>query len=186
MFSLLNCSFAFTDYNYCKFCRVHKMGFGPIFLLSDMQRQNQALVELFEPEIVALNYELIGVEIFQNGRNSTLRVYIDKTDGITVDDCALVSQQLTGLLDVEDPIEGQYDLEVSSPGLDRPLFTLSQFEQYIGHNVKLRLHTKLDGRRRLTGKLLKVDNDHVIIDCDENVINVPFQMIEQAKLVPEF
>ena len=162
------------------------MGFGPIFLLSDMQRQNQALSELFEPEITALNYELIGVELSQNGGSSTLRVYIDKKDGITIDDCALVSQQLTGLLDVEAPIKGQYDLEVSSPGLDRPLFTLAHFEQFVGNNIKIRLHTKLDNRRRIAGKLIGVDGENVIVDCEEEELTVPIQMIEKAKLVPEF
>ena len=162
------------------------MGFEPIFYFRLMHRQNQALIDLFEPEISALGYELLGVELGQNGHGSLLRVYIDKEDGITVDDCVLVSQQLTGLLDVEDPIQGQYELEVSSPGLDRPLFTLAQFERFIGEKVKLRLHTKLDGRRRYQGLLLAVENENILIDCDNEELVVPFNMIEQARLVPEF
>lgn len=162
------------------------MGFGPIFLLLGMQIQNQVLIDLFEPEITALDYEFIGVELLQSERGSILRVYIDKVDGISVDDCVLVSQQLTGLLDVEDPIEGQYDLEVSSPGLDRPLFTLAHFEQFVGYDVKLRLHSKLNGRRRITGKLLNVVGENIVIICDELEFEVPFQIIDRAKLVPEY
>jgi ribosome maturation factor RimP len=151
-----------------------------------MHRQNQALIDLFGPEIGALGYELLGIELGQNGKGSILRVYIDKEDGITIDDCVLVSQQLTGLLDVEDPIEGKYDLEVSSPGMDRPLFTLDQFSRYVGQKVNLRLHTKLEGRRRFIGMLLAIENENVVIDCDNEELVVPFNMIEKAKLVPEY
>ncbi|MEQ8289206.1 MAG: ribosome maturation factor RimP [Gammaproteobacteria bacterium] len=150
-----------------------------------MHRQNQALFELFEPEISGLGYELLGLEMGQNGRGSLLRVYIDKDDGITLDDCVLVSQQLTGLLDVEDPIQGKYDLEVSSPGLDRPLFSLTHFERFTGATVKLKLHTKLNERRRIVGVIIAVENDNVLLDCDNEELVVPFSLIEQARLVPE-
>lgn len=161
------------------------MGFWPIFYFRLMHRQNQALFELFEPEISGLGYELLGLEMGQNGRGSLLRVYIDKEDGITLDDCVLVSQQLTGLLDVEDPIQGKYDLEVSSPGLDRPLFSLTHFERFTGATVKVKLHTKLNERRRIVGVIIAVENDNVLLDCDNEELVVPFSLIEQARLVPE-
>jgi len=107
-----------------------------------MYRQNQALLDLFGPEVAAIGYELLGIELNQNGHGSILRVYIDKDDGIMIDDCVLVSQQLAGLLDVEDPIKGNYELEVSSPGLDRPLFTIEQFNKFVGDTVKLKLYRK--------------------------------------------
>jgi ribosome maturation factor RimP len=151
-----------------------------------MYRQNQALLDLFEPEVAALGYELLGIELNQNGHGSILRIYIDKEGGIVVDDCVLVSQQLSGLLDVEDPIKGNYDLEVSSPGLDRPLFTLEQFKKYVGETVKLKLYEKLDGRKRFVGVLKAIEDENIIISCDEEEYTVPFRLLERARLVPQF
>jgi len=163
-----------------------KWASGPFFYYWTMQKQNQVLVDSFESEISALGFELVGVEMLSNGNTTTLRVYIDKDAGITIDDCVLVSQQLTGLLDVEDPIQGHYDLEVSSPGLDRPIFTLAQFECFVGQNVNCRLYAKLDGRRRFKGKLVKVENEHIFMSIDKGDYEIPFDMIERAKLVPDF
>ena len=151
-----------------------------------MYRQNQALLALFDPEVAALGYELLGLEFNQNGHGSILRVYIDKADGITIDDCVLVSQQLTGLLDVEDPIQGHYELEVSSPGLDRPLFTVDQFKRFIGETIKLKLYEKHDGRKRFVGVLQSVNEDEVLIHCDNEEYRLPFNLIERANLVPQF
>jgi len=151
-----------------------------------MYRQNQALLDLFEPEVAAIGYELLGIELNQNGHGSILRVYIDKDDGIMIDDCALVSQQLVGLLDVEDTIKGNYELEVSSPGLDRPLFTLEQFKKFVGETVKLKLYEKHNGRKRFVGILKSVDNAEVAIKCDDEEYNLPFRLIERARLVPQF
>ncbi len=151
-----------------------------------MHRQNQAFIDLFEPEVSALGYELLGVELSRSGNGSLLRIYIDKDDGITIDDCVLVSQQLTGILDVEDPISGNYELEVSSPGVDRPLFTLAQIERFVGSPIKLRLHTKLDGRRNISAVLISVENENLILDSDNEELVVPFNMIERARLIPEY
>lgn len=150
-----------------------------------MYRQNQALLDLFEPEVAALGYELLGIELGQNGHGSIVRVYIDKDDGIMIDDCVLVSQQLSGLLDVEDPIKGKFDLEVSSPGLDRPLFTIEQFRKFTGETVKLSLYEKLNGRKRFTGVLISVDDEKILINCDNEELEVPFKTIEKARLVPQ-
>lgn len=151
-----------------------------------MYRQNQALLDLFEPEVVAIGYELLGIELTQNGNGSILRVYIDKDGGVDIDDCVAVSHQLTGLLDVEDPIAGHYDLEVSSPGLDRPLFTIEQFNKFIGEMVKIRLYEKHNGRKRFVGVLHAVNDDEVVINCEDEEYKVPFRLIERARLVPQF
>jgi len=151
-----------------------------------MYRQNQVLLDLFEKEVAALGYELLGIELNQSTHGSILRVYIDKESGIVVDDCVAVSRQLSGVLDVEDPIRGNYDLEVSSPGLDRPLFTVEQFKKVIGETIKLRLYEKYNNRKRFAGILKAVDDEEVVIDCDNEEYNVPFRLIERARLVPQF
>ena len=151
-----------------------------------MYRQNQVLLDLFETEVAAMGYELLGIELNQSTHGSILRVYIDKEGGIMVEDCVLVSRQLTGLLDVEDPIKGNYDLEVSSPGLDRPLFTIEQFKKVIGETIKLTLYEKYNGRKRFSGILKAVDDEEVVINCDNEEYNVPYRLIDRARLVPQF
>lgn len=151
-----------------------------------MVRQNQVLLDLFESEVTALGYELLGIELNQSTHGSILRVYIDKEDGIVVEDCVAVSRQLSAVLDVEDPIKGNYDLEVSSPGLDRPLFTVEQYKKFIGKTIKLRLFEKHNNRKRFSGVLKAVDDEEIVIDCDNEEYDVPFRLIERARLVPEF
>ncbi len=151
-----------------------------------MYRQNQALLDLCQPELAALGYELLGIEHHQDGNRAILRVYIDKDTGVTIDDCAVVSHQLTGLLDVADPVKGTYTLEVSSPGLDRPIFTELQFKRFIGEMVKVRLHQKHNGRRRYIGLLVAVEVAFIVICCDDENIEIPFSLIETARLVPNF
>ena len=147
-----------------------------------MHIQNQNLLDLFEPEITAMGFELLGIELIKNGHISLLRVYIDKFEGVNIDDCVLVSQQLTGLLDVKDPIKGQYNLEVSSPGIDRPLFTDEQLKKYIGHIVIIKLREKYRGKRKITGVLEAVNNLEIIIKCNENNEKIPSELIDKAKL----
>ena len=151
-----------------------------------MYRQNQVLLDLLEPEVVALGYELLGIELNQNGNGSVLRVYIDKPDGIVVEDCVRVSHQIAGVLDVEDPVHGNYELEVSSPGLDRPLFTIEQIKKFIGETVKLKLYEKHNGRKRFVGILSSVNDEDIVINCEDEEYNVPFRLIERARLVPQF
>jgi len=151
-----------------------------------MYRQNQVLLDLLEPEVVALGYELLGIELNQNGNGSILRVYIDKSDGVVIEDCVRVSHQIAGLLDVEDPVKGNYELEVSSPGLDRPLFTIEQIKNVIGEQVKIKLYEKHNGRKRFVGVLSSVDDDEIVINCEDEEYNVPFRLIERARLVPQF
>ena len=151
-----------------------------------MRRQNQNLFDLFEPEVIAMGYELLGIELARGGNYSLLRIYIDKSSGINIDDCVLVSQQLTGILDVKDPIKGEYNLEVSSPGLDRPLFTEEQIEENIGKTVRLKLFEKQKGRKKFVGILEATDNTDVTIKVDGNIEKIPFKLIEKAKIVAKF
>ena len=151
-----------------------------------MYRQNQALLDLFESEIATMGCELLGIELTQNGNGRILRVYIEKKGGIDVDDCVAVSHQLTGVLEVEDPISGQYNLEVSSPGLDRPLFTLEHYKQFVGEIIKIKLFEKYNGRKNFIGVLNAVHDEEVEIGCEEERYSVPFRLIERARLVPQF
>ena len=133
-----------------------------------------------------MGYELWGVEHLKQGRHSLLRIYIDKVDGITLSDCEIVSRQVTGVLDVEDPIQGTYNLEVSSPGLDRLIFTLSQFARFTGMQVKLTLAAKLDGRRKLSGKIGGIEeNSLILLEQDGKELKVPADSMDNARLVPE-
>ncbi len=121
--------------------------------------------ELLEPAVQALGYELVGVEYHGGGPGGgLLRVYIDNAQGITVDDCQTVSYQVSGLLDVEDPIPGNYTLEVSSPGLDRLLFKPGDYERFTGSLIKLRLGYPLEGRRRYKGRLRGIEDGNVVIE----------------------
>jgi ribosome maturation factor RimP len=152
-----------------------------------MAHSDAHLTRLARSVVEPLGYELVGVEYFQRGKlGGVLRVYIDHADGITLDDCAAVSRQLSGVLDVEDPIKGHYDLEVSSPGLDRPLFGVEQYERFRGHRAKVRLAAKLEGRRNFAGVLAGVDQGALLLEEDGETIVLPLEMIESARLVPEF
>lgn len=139
--------------------------------------------QLIESAIVDLGFQLWGVQIIASGRHTTLRIYIDKEGGVTVDDCADVSHLVSGILDVEDPIQGRYTLEVSSPGLERDLFTLEQYQQYIGHFIKLGLRVPFEGRRRFKGLLSAIEDDEVVLQIDEEEYVLPFEMIEKANVV---
>jgi ribosome maturation factor RimP len=147
-------------------------------------RARDGLVAMLEPVVQGMGYELVGVEF--DGHQRVLRVYIDSPDGIAIEDCSKVSYQLSGVLDVEDPIPGRYQLEVSSPGLDRPLFELEHFERFKGSMVRLQLSRALDGRRRFKARLQGVDGQDVLLVEDAQPFCIPFDMIEKARLSPEF
>ena len=159
-----------------------RVGLAPTFCFRLMYKQNLDLVNLFNPVITAMGYELWGVEYIPKGKGSLLRIYIDNESGITLDDCARVSDQVAGVLDVNDPIRGRYDLEVSSPGMDRPLFTLEQFERYRGSEVRLRLRTKLDGRRNFNGRIDEVRDGMVRIIDEGNIYSIPGEDIDKANI----
>lgn len=151
-----------------------------------MRQAPEHLQKLLEPVISAMNYELVGIEFVSGGHAAMLRIYIDKEDGVTIDDCEKVSHQISGVLEVEDPLQGKYNLEVSSPGLDRPLFKLEHFAQFIGSGVKVQLRSAIDGRRRFTGIIKAVSEDKVILAIDEDEQELPMNMIDRANLVPNF
>ena len=151
-----------------------------------MRKASDRLWSLIEPAVEGLGYELAGIEYLAQGRNSVLRVYIDHEDGILVEDCANVSHQVSGLLDVEDPIKGNYSLEVSSPGVDRPIFTLEQFIRFTGAEVQIRLNTPVNERRKLTGLIKQVDGDTVVIEMDDQEYRLSLDDIDTARLVPAF
>lgn len=150
-----------------------------------MQYRDVRLNGLIRPAVEALGYELVGVE-FRRGRGrALLRVYIDQEDGITLDDCQRVSHQVSGVLDVEDPIVERYDLEVSSPGLDRPLFEPEHFQRFAGRTAKVRLSPPVDGRRKITGVLLGFEDGNVRLDEEGIERRVPLDSVSAARLVPE-
>ncbi len=142
------------------------------------------LVKLLDPVVKAMGYEMLGIEHIPNGKRSSLRIYIDNEQGIKLEDCSRVSQQIAGVLDVNDPIQGTYDLEVSSPGLDRPLFTVEHFRRFIGVEVKLNLREKIAGKRKLVGEISAVSDERVdVIDTGINY-QIPVDVIDKARLVP--
>lgn len=147
---------------------------------------DKQLQELLAPVVTALGYELVGiVRLSQGGHNVLLRVYIDSPVGITLSDCELVSYQVSGVLEVNDPIPGHYTLEVSSPGLDRPLFTLDHFRNEIGHKVRVHLNRPINARRNFTGILQRIQDCNVIIVADGTEYSLPYEEIREANIVPE-
>ncbi len=151
-----------------------------------MVRQvGRELYDILNPAVAALGYELVGAEYLAQGRHSVLRVYIDSEEGVSVDDCARVSHQISGVLDIEEPIKGEYILEVSSPGLDRPLFNLNQFERFAGKQVRLLLGVPRDGRRKMTGRLCGVRDGRVVLEMEGEEIQLFPEEIDKARLVPE-
>lgn len=149
-------------------------------------RITTVLVELLQPVAEGLGYEFVGLEYLPSGKHSVLRIYIDHENGISVDDCERVSHQVSGVLEVEDPIRGQYTLEVSSPGLDRPLFTREHYERFLGQRATVRTDVPLDGRRKFTGVLKTVDDDVLTMDIDGEMVAIGLAQIAKAKLAPLF
>jgi ribosome maturation factor RimP len=145
----------------------------------------ESLVRILEPAVEALGYELTDLEVSLGRRGGVVRLFIDHADGITLEDCERVSRQVSRLLDVEDPIPGDYNLEVSSPGLDRKLVKPADFERFAGSLVSVRLRQLTDGRRRLQGKLLGRDGEQAVIESEGTEYRIPLMEIEVARLVPE-
>ncbi len=150
-----------------------------------MHRQHSELIELLEPVVTALGYEMLGIEYFRQKDGSMLRLYIDNDAGITIDDCTRVNHQVIGVLDVHDPIKEKYFLEISSPGLDRPLFTLEQFQRFMGEKVKMKLREKIEDRRKIKGVIKAVEETAVLISDDGVDYLIPADVIDSAHLVPE-
>jgi ribosome maturation factor RimP len=146
--------------------------------------KDQQITDMLQPTVAALGYTLWGVEYAAQGRHSIVRVYIDNPAGITVEDCAAVSAQVSGVFDVEDPVAGEYTLEVSSPGMDRLLFTLEQYAAYIGEVLELRLRSAFEGRRKFKGMLKGIEGEDVVIQIDDHEFLLPYGSIEKARVHP--
>jgi len=144
----------------------------------------ESLIELLEPVLKGMGYELVDVE-FRLGGHSVLRLFIDKEGGISLDDCEFVSHQVSGVLDVEDPIPGHYTLEVSSPGLDRVLRTAEHFSRYAGQLIKLQAHALVNGRKRFKGVLQGLDGQDVVLEVDGQQVRVALDNVHSARLVPD-
>ncbi|EGN76369.1 hypothetical protein A28LD_0107 [Idiomarina sp. A28L] len=145
----------------------------------------ERLTNMLDPAVAAAGFELVGVE-FLRAKQSTLRVYIDHENGITVDDCADVSHQVSAVLDVEDPINTEYFLEVSSPGMERPLFKAAHYESFIGEEASVQLAVALESRRKFTAVISAVDNEVVTFTIGGDSFKVPVSTIKKAHLVPKF
>ncbi len=142
--------------------------------------------ECIEPVVAGLGYEFVGAEYVTENGQRVLRIYIDSEQGIDVDDCAKVSHQVSGVLDVEDPIREAYALEVSSPGMDRPLFKPEQFERFVGATVRLKLAVPVLGRRKFKGELTEANEAGVVVEVDGEAFDIDWSAINEARLVPEF
>ncbi|MCA9559219.1 MAG: ribosome maturation factor RimP [Myxococcales bacterium] len=147
-----------------------------------LQPVPRAVRQLAEPIVHGLGLELLGVELAQEGARTVLWVFIDSEEGVTIDDCARVSPELSAALDVDDPVPTAYELRVSSPGLDRPLIRASDFVEFAGQDAQLQLSTPLGGRRKFTGTLDGVDGDDVLIRCSDGDHRVPLSAIHRARL----
>ncbi len=144
------------------------------------------LAEMLKVPVEALGFQLWGIEYVQAGKHSTLRVFIDGENGINIEDCASASRQVSAVLDVEDPIPTEYTLEVSSPGVDRPLFTAEQYAGYVGEDVKLQLTMPVDGSRNLKGAITKVDGQMLSLKANGKELVVALDNIRKGNLIAKF
>lgn len=150
-----------------------------------MSTLEQKLTELITDPVEALGYELVGIE-FVRGRTSTLRIYIDSEIGITVDDCAEVSHQVSAVMDVEDPITIAYNLEVSSPGMERPLFNSEHYVRFIGEEVSLVLRIAVQNRRKWQGIIKSVEGEMITVTVQDKDAVFALSNIQKANIVPQF
>jgi len=152
-----------------------------------MTKMVMTLRNLLAPLINTMGYEFVGCEYQSQGQYSVLRIYIDSDseNGIMLEDCSKVSQQVSAMLDVEDPISGQYSLEVSSPGVDRPLFEIEQYQKQIGHRIKVRLFTPIQNQRKFVGVLLRVEENTICLLVDTEEKKLSFFDIEKASVVAD-
>jgi len=147
-----------------------------------MAVKGQQLQDMLEPTVKAMGFELWGIEYLSQGRHSVLCIYIESDNGITVEDCASVSHQVSSMLDVEDTISGEYTLEVSSPGMDRLLFKLGQYPAYVGEGIELRLRSPFDGRRKFKGVLKGIEGEDVVVHVDDHEYLLPYSAVEKARI----
>ena len=142
------------------------------------------MAKLLEPTVERLGYELADLEVRLGGKGGLIRVFIDKPEGIDLDDCEKVSLAVSALLDVEDPVPGNYSLEVSSPGLDRKLTKVEHFQRFAGETVKVQMRFPIEGRRRFRGTLVSSDDENIVVEVDGESLSLPLKTIDTARLVP--
>lgn len=149
-------------------------------------RLEEKIESLVAPAVEALGMTLWGCEYIAAGKDSTLRIYIDRPKvGVTVEDCAKVSRQVSAIMDVEDPISSAYMLEISSPGMDRPLFKPEHYTDYVGQTVNVRARSAILGRRKFKGELIEVNQTQIVVEVDRESYEIPFSNIDKANLVVE-
>ncbi|MDG1693914.1 MAG: ribosome maturation factor RimP [Porticoccaceae bacterium] len=153
-----------------------------------MSSGDLVLKQLLQPVVEAMDCELWGIELQMGGKAKLLRIFIDRDEevGVGVDDCERVSRQASAILDVEDVISGEYILEVSSPGMDRPLYELDHYARYLGEEISLRLRFPYEGRRNYKGRLKAIEGDEIVVVVTDNEFLFPVEGIEKANLVPQF
>lgn len=151
-----------------------------------MAKTISEIENLILPAVIALNCELVGCERSASGGQNILRVYVDAENGISLEQVTQVSRQISAVLDVEDPFSSHYSLEVSSPGIDRPLFKLEHYQRFVGQRIKLRLRQPLNRQRNFAGVLLSVSGETITLDTTHGSVEFGFSMIEKANLIHEF
>ncbi len=159
-----------------------------------MSNRSAEIAALLAPTVASLQLELLGVEFVPSGAHALLRLYIDVGSGdgadaqrqVTIEDCEAVSREVSATLDVNDPISSAYTLEVSSPGIDRPLFTPAQFARHAGEIAKIALQLPIDGRRRMQGRIERVDGGNIVLTIDGRECAIAHDNIDKARLVPDY
>jgi len=142
------------------------------------------LTKMLQPTIEQLGYELWDLEAKLGGKGGVVRLFIDKPDGIGLEDCEKVSFAVSALLDVEDPLPGQYNLEVSSPGLDRKLTKVEHFQRFKGETLKVSMRFPIEGRKRFRGPLVSSDDENIVVEVDGEAHSLPIATIDTARIVP--
>jgi len=148
--------------------------------------KQQELIDLIQPIVEGLGFVFWGIEYMGQGKFSTLRIFIDSPKGIDVENCAEVSRQVSAVMDVEDPISSEYTLEVSSPGVDRLLFTQEQFTTYTGEKVQIKLRAPFDGRRNFKGQIKGVEDGDIVVQVDQEEFLLPLDLIDKAQIIPTY
>ena len=145
----------------------------------------QDIKNLLQPTIEGLGYDLWGIEYLSQKHGSLLRIYIDVTRGVTIEDCEIVSQQVSAILDVEDVVPEKFRLEISSPGVPRPLFYPEQFQKYNQHEIQIKLYEPIAGQRKYSGTIIAVDQKGVRLACNNTEHEFLFSTIAKANLTVE-
>ncbi|MEM1143502.1 MAG: ribosome maturation factor RimP [Pseudomonadota bacterium] len=148
-----------------------------------MSAREKRILSLLEPAVRGLGFDLWGLELQRGKRTSLLRVFIDAPQGVQVEDCARVSEQVGMVLEVEEVLAGEYTLEVSSPGIDRRLFSLEQYSAYVGEMLEVKLRAPFEGRRKFKGVLRAIEGDDIVLHVDENEYLLPYTGIDRANVI---